>query len=272
MTALGRTDLPYIAAAAARFTTDAHFAPKILLGCGNGHVLQLAEAAFRRSGLTVRCEWNTVQLQPAGDELAFILSDSGEEAVPADADGPLSDIQCQLARAWTLLEGGARRLILPLHATRGIEAMARKYNAHLLYPSGETAAWMNAVAEREPEQFILQRDGISFALAFLALLAAKGLSLAQWRGELPGIYRSARMVRMPASQRSRLLRALAEDAPEAEMGGGLRLPMEEGWAWVSPGEDGGEMQVMAESASMEAAEELCGFFEGRLQALLEEQD
>ena len=272
VTALGRSDLPYIAAAAARFTAEPHFAPKLLLGCENRHVLHLAEAAFRRAGLDVRCEWNPGRMQPETGEMAFFFSGNGEEALPSDSSCILNDSQRQLARAWTLLENGARRLILPLHATRGIEALCRKYNAHAVYPSGETAAWMNAVAERAPEQFALQCDGVAFALAFLSRLTELGLSLEQWQAELPGVYRSARMVRMPASQRSRVLRTLAEGHPEAELGGGLRLPREEAWTWISPAEEDCGMQVMAEAPSMEAADELCSFYEGELQRLLDSQD
>ena len=271
-TSLGRTDLPYIAAAASHFTADTRLAPKALLSCGNRHALYLAEAAFQRAGLSVRCTWDTARAQPEADEIVFILSDSAEEAVPADLNGRLNESQCQLARAWTLLESGARRLILPLHATRAIEALTRRYGAHQLYPSGEISAWMNAVAEREPAQFTLQCDGIAFALAFLSRMTEKGISFEQWRSELPELFRNSRSVTIPAADRSRVLRALAEEAPDAELGGGLRLPHENGWAWISAADEGGEMQVMAEAASMETAAELCGFYEKELKRLLEQRD
>lgn len=272
ITASGRLDLPYIASTSALFTADAQLAPKLLLVCENRHVLSLAEAAFLRAGLRARCTRDPERARCEADELAFLISESGESAIPADRDGRLSESQCQLALAWTLLENGARRLILPLHFTRAVEPIAWKYNAQLLYPSGELAAWMNAAAEREPEQFALQRDGIAFALAFLSHLVRCGFSLARWRGELPKVYRSARTVEMPASQRGRVLRRLAEERPNAELGGGLRLSTERGWAWISPDEAGTEMRVMAEAASMEASEEICGFFEDRLRTLLNAQD
>lgn len=272
LTALGRCDLPYIAACAARFTADARFAPRVLLACENRHVLALAEAAFRRAGIHVHCRWSVDRLHPGEGELAFLLSADGSKSLPVDGEGQLDEAQCQLARAWTMLENGAQRLILPLHFTRASEALARKYHAHLVYPSGENAAWMHAVAERAPEQFILQCDGIAFALSFLSLLTEKGLSLAQWRQELPGVYRSARMLRLPRSERSRVLRALAEESPGVEMGGGLRLPREDGWAWISPDEADCGMQLMAEASSMEAADELCAFYENRLRNLLEQRD
>ena len=272
MTSLGRTDLSYISAAAAHFTADARFAPKVLLSCGNRHALHLAESAFQRAGLSVRCTWDSARAQPEENEIAFILSDNAEQAVPADPYGRLNESQCQLARAWVLLENGARRLILPLHATRAIEALTRRYGAHQLYPSGETAAWMNAAAEREPAQFALQCDGIAFALAFLSLLTEKGMSLEQWRMELPEVFRSARSINVPVADRSRVLRSLAEESPDAELGGGLRLPRENGWAWISAPEAGSGLQVMAEAATTEAADELCGFYEDRLLRLLEQRD
>ena len=89
---------------------------------------------------------------------------------------------------------------------------------------------------------------------------------------LPPVFRSARMVRMPLSESGRVLHALAEEAPGAEMGGGLRLPREDGWAWLSPDEAGAEMEIIAEAADMEAAEGMCDFFEEKLKRLMNARD
>ena len=272
MQSAGRTDIAYIAEAAACFTADPLLAPPVALCSANHHLLTLAEQAFARAGLRVRSEWNAEQFFVEEDELGVFLPGDGEEAVLSDSRGRLDDTQCQLARAWVILEGGASRLILPLSATRAIEALAKEYNAHAVYPSGERAAWMNAVAGREPGQLAIQCDGLRFALSFLSRLTETGLSLDQWRMRLPPVFRSARMVRMPLSESGRVLHALAEEAPGAEMGGGLRLPREDGWAWLSPDEAGAEMEIIAEAADMEAAEGMCDFFEEKLKRLMNARD
>lgn len=264
----GRTDIAYVADAAACFSADPLLAPPVALCSPNHHLLTLAERAFRRAGLNVRGEWNAEQFRPEPGEMGIFLAGSGEEAAFSDARGALDETQNQLARAWLLLEGGEKRLLLPLSATRAIEQLARGYGAQAIYPSGERAAWMNAVAERAPGQFLLQCDGLRCALSFLSRLTEMNLSLDQWRMRLPPVFRSARMVRMPLRQSGRVLHALAENRADAEMGGGLRLPQEGGWAWLSPDEDGGALQIIAEAGDMETARGMCDFYAGELKRLL----
>jgi len=268
----GRTDLSYIAAAAARFSADPELAPELVLCSQNVHLLQLAEQACLRAGLKLRTEWNADRLRIGPGELGILFSDSGEEALFVDACGRFDETQRQLACAWTALEGGASRLVLSLSATRGIEALAKKYNAHAVYPSGERAAWMNALAEREPEQFVLQFDGLIFALMFLSRLVETGMSLDRWRMELPPVYRSARMLRVPLQESGRILRTLAEEFPDVELGGGLRLPREDGWAWLSTGDAADGLEIIAEAADMETAAGMCDFYEDRLRRLLNGRD
>lgn len=272
MQSAGSTDAAYVASAAARFTADPRLAPPVALCCADRHTLELAERAFTRAGLRLRCEWNCEGFEPEPGEFGILLSPSGEEALLADEGGRFDETQRQLACAWVLLEDGAKRLILPLNATRAIETLAGSYGAHVSYPSGERAAWMNAVAQAEPGQLRLQCDGLCFALRFLSLLVEKGLDSLHWRRQLPPVYRSARMLRMPIDRSAAVLHDLAQDAPEAEMGGGLRLSRRDGgWAWLAPDEAGSRLEIIAEAGDMEAAEGMCDFYEGRLKELLAAQ-
>ena len=271
MQSAGRTDIAYIAEAASCFTADPLLAPSVALCSADHHLLSLAEGAFSRAGLKTRSEWNAEQFCPEENEIGVFLPGDGEEAIFSDAKGRLDDTQSQLARAWLMLEEGAGRLVLPLNATRAIETIARDRGACAVYPSGERAAWMNAVAAAEPRQFLLHCDGIRFALAFLSRLVEKGVSLDGWRMQLPPVFRSARMLRMPENESGRVLHALAESCPEAQMGGGLRLPRSDGWAWFSPDEPG-MLEIIAEAGDMETARGMCDFFEGELKRLMAEQD
>ena len=268
MQSAGHTDIPYVAACAARFEADPLYAPEIALCAPRSPVMELGERSFMRAGLRVRCAWSEDGPQPGSGEIGVQLSASGEQAALCDAQGPLTEVQRQLACAWVALERGEPRLILPLHATRAIEALAARYNAHALYMPGEPAVWMGAVAEKSPLQFDLQFDGLQFALAFLSELTDRGLSLAQWRAQMPAAYRSTQDVPVPASESGRLLHALAESAPGAELGGGVRLPRGSDWAWLSPDDSGAGLHIVAEAAEMEAARELCGFYGSEIARLL----
>ena len=58
-------------------------------------------------------------------------------------------------------------------------------------------------------------------------------------------------------------------APDAEMGGGVRLSRNGGWAWLAPDDAGAGLTIVAESADMEAARELCDFYGSELARLME---
>jgi len=69
------------------------------------------------------------------------------------------------------------------------------------------------------------------------------------------------------------LKALAH-AGEVELlrGGGVRLPRKDGWAWLSPDDAGARLNIIAESSDMETARELCDFYSGEIQRLLDKRD
>ena len=264
----GCADAPYVAACAALFAADPLLAPRIALLERPSPLTELAERAFARAGLQLRCAPSAAEAAPDPDEIAVELSADGEQAVLADADSALTEVQRQLACAWVALEKGESRLLLPPHATRAVETLAQRYNAHVQYLPGETSVWMEALARKSPLQFGLQFDGLRFALSFLSELTDRGLSLAQWRARMPAACRSVRDVCVPGAESGRLLHALEKSVPGAELGGGLRLPRERGWAWLSPDDAGAGLHIVAEAADMEAARELCDFYDGEIHRLL----
>ena len=268
MQSAGATDAAYVADVATEFQADPACAPGIALFAQDARLLELAERTLGRAGLRVRGAWSADERTPEPGELAIELCPGGEQAILSDEHGALTEVERQLACAWIALERGEPRLILPLHATRAVETLALRRGAHALYLPGEHALWMAEAAEKAPAQFAIHFDGLRFALAFLSLLTERGLSLEQWRRQMPTAYRSARAVQIPFAESGRLLHALAESAPGAEMGGGVRLPREEGWAWLTPDDAGAGLHIVAESANMEAAQELCDFYDRELARLM----
>jgi len=253
----------YIASAAAAFRADARLAPGIVL-CADGLLAESAAQVLQRAGLRLRSVYDREDLRPAGNEIGLYLSAGGESAEILDAQGCLSEVQRQLAVAWTAQQLGETRLILPVHATRAIENM----DVHAVYIPGETAAWMHALAETSPLQFRLHRDGLVFALHFISLLTEKGLNLREWLRSLPGAYRSTGSVPLPEREGGRILRALARSAGNAELGGGVRLPGKDCWAWLGPDDSCARLNIIAEAGDMETARELCDFYNGEIRRLL----
>ena len=264
----GLTDFAYVADAAADFTADPADAPRVAVHAQSAQLLSIAERVFARAGLTARFGWDERETELAPDELGIWLDERGERAVLADAQGALNEAEQQLLAAWTALESGEKELWLPASATRAAAELAAPLHAKATYVSGETALWMNLLAERSPLQWRLNFDGLRLALTALSHLTRRGWTLAQWRAAMPGVCRRSRTVDVPASETARVLRAFAEGEAQTELGGGVRFVRDGGWGWVCPDERRPEFRIVAESANAEFARELCDFCEKKLKSLI----
>lgn len=264
---IGSAEMGYIAEAAGRFHADPKAAPPVALYAAEPALRTLAESAFRRAGLQVRAEGDPARMELSPGETGVCLTDGGEGFSLADEAGALDDAQQQLMAAWTALEAGQGVLLLPVQATRAIQALAARRGARTEYVAGEPALWMNELARRQPEQFALYFDGIAGALAALDALVNAGLTLDAWRRRMPAVARRSRSIPIAPSQTGRILHALAQREARVELGGGMRLSRDDGWAWVCPDEGRPEMRVVAESASAETARELCDFCMSELKRL-----
>ena len=265
--AAGRTDIGYIAGAAAVFSGEAARMPGIAVFAQPSYLRTLAEAVFLRAGMQVRCEWDADGMRTEAGEIGIYLSDSGERFAIADENGMLEEAYLQLLLAWTALRMGEKRLILPASGTRAVCALTDAAE----YVSGEPAVWMRALAEAAPVQFRLQFDGVYAALCVLSQLDAAGLTLREWQARMPQVHRESGHVDVPAAECGRILRELAERNARAETCGGLRVPSGEGWAFLCPDETGPGLQVIAEAAKAETARELFVFYEGELRGLIKGQ-
>ena len=70
---------------------------------------------------------------------------------------------------------------------------------------------------QRPEQFLLFSDGLYFALRTLSALVRAGLTLSQWREEMPRVHRMSRTVEMTDNERGRALRALSESEQDLSL-------------------------------------------------------
>ena len=257
----------YAADTARGFAADPTDAPAFALHAEDSLLLDVAAQAFCRAGLRVRPEADILRMDLAPGELGVFIVDDGVGFALADEKGMLTEAEGQLLTAWTALELGEGALLLPMHATRAADTLARERGVRTVYIAGDAGAYMNRLALDAPLQLKLQFDGIASALSALSALTNAGLTLADWRATLPDIHRRGRVVPIPLERTGRLLNALAGREEDAELGGGLRFRRNGGWAWVCPDEAAQGFRVVAEAASTEAAAELCDFCEAELRRL-----
>ena len=263
-------DAAYAARAAGLIDFDPDRCPKVALSGPEGPAKAMAERVLARAGLRYR-RAGTDERLPLPGEVGVRIEPSGEGFALSSADGTLTEAQQQMMIAWLALEAGCRALLLPAGATRGIGALAVRYGATTESVDGSRARWMNALTQRQPLQFELWFDGIATAMRALAALGARGLSLSDWRRDMPDIHRRSRVMPLPPGQNGRVLHAFAQAVPGAKPGGGVHLEREGGWAWIGADEGHSRLRIVTEGTSAEFADELCDFCESTLKRQLSSQ-
>ena len=261
----------YICDVASEFTADPDDAPKLALYAEDETLARTARDALGRAGLYVRSIRPDDAMDLAPGEVGLQLDAQGERCTLYDADGALNDAERQLLMAWTLLRLGERTLLMPVQATRAIQRLAGRFDAQVEYVAGESALWMNALAERFPRQFDLQFDGLRAALTIFSALAEARLTLRGWLRDMPMTARRSRSIPVPHGLTGRILRAMASRERHVELGGGMRFTRERGWAWICPDETRPEFRIVAEAANEEYARELCDFCESELKKIASEK-
>ncbi|NLG25358.1 MAG: hypothetical protein GX558_08375, partial [Clostridiales bacterium] len=261
---LGRSDAFYVGMLASTF--DLRPArPSVAVFAQSEGLLSLAERALQRAGCQVRAEWEEEMMELRPGEVGLWLENGGEVARFSDELGALTDAENQLIYAWAALLGGAGRAVLPVGDTRAAEALAERVGGEVARVKGERAHYMRALLAEDRRQFMLRFDGLYAALTVLSLLSGRGLTLREWRGQMPKVMRREKVVPVDWRDKGRVLRALAEGEENADLTDGVSVAKDGAWVWVSPSPDRAECSVISEAADMEAAGELCDFYVGKIQ-------
>jgi len=233
--------------------------------CADAQLLSLAERAFEKAGCQVRAEWEEEMMEMAPGEIGVWLEENGESVRFLDENGMLTESESQLVPLWVQLADGCRQIPASQQCTRAAEDMARAFDGEILRLCGERSQWMRGLMEHSRDAFLCHFDGIYLALRFIDRLRREGLTLQQWRQNVPKVFRKSRVVRLDPAHRGRAMRALLESPAGAKLDEALSCHEERAWAWICPSDIRGECRVIGESYQYEAARELCDIYCAALQ-------
>ncbi len=254
----------YITHIAAAYRGNPAREAQICFRSENAHLLHIAQQAADRIGLRART--STEQTGVGRDEISIFLSDSGCECT---IDG-MNAAQRQLLIGWIALECGERRLILPGSCTRAMDALAARYGAETEYVQIESAEWYARLQAQSILQFDLQFDGLYCAISALSLWNERGIAPSEWLAQLPCVHQRRADIEIPDALRGSILQQITEAAPDAELGEGIRIPRDGGWAWLCPDDVTDDLHIITESPMMETADELCAFYSDALRRIIDQ--
>ena len=253
----------YRAHIAAAYRANSTQSAPICFCSENAHLLSTAQQIADQIGLRARCV--TEPPVRRRDEICILLSADG----CACTINGMDSAQRGLLTGWIALERGERKLLLSGDCTRAMDALAARYGAETEYAQGERAEWYRALGKHSRLQLDLQFDGLCCAISALSLWAERGITPEVWLAQMPSVHRSSADVTVPDSLRGSILKRIAENAPNAELGEGIRIPRDDGWAWLCPDDVTDDLHIITESPMMETADELCAFYSDALKRMID---
>ena len=135
-------------------------------------------------------------------------------------------------------------------AAQVLEMIAVRENARIARRGRDDDYW-----EHVGDSLFL-RDALIAAIKLCGYLCKTGQKVVSLCKEIPDFQVVSRHYQF-AGDRGQLMRTLSAVSSRRELGDGIRFPMREGWVHVSPDSSRQAIRVIAESVSVEAAEELC---------------
>jgi len=194
---------------------------------------------------------------------SFTAGEGGETLFAADEEGrSLSPERMTVLAADAAFRQGVKRLLIPAEAPAALEALAESCGAAVIRAGAVSETEEAAAPQR------LAGDAVSVALAVCRAMATRQTTLSALEKELPPFAVAGRKVEI-ACGRARCMRLLAENRAgmAAEIAPGLTLDMPKGVVRVRPSGEGRTVEIYAEGADAETAEELCADMERYLKTL-----
>jgi len=189
--------------------------------------------------------------------LMLELNENGTELAAQEHDRHYSDERIlAICCKHELVHGD---IALPYDAPEMLDALAAHEGRAALRYLSSPADQSDSAARRLSSKQIWVRDGLYRAVKLLAIMKETGRSLTELSAALPPFYIEKKSFALPCPP-SMLQEMLGEpqgDSQPDTAREGLLLRRENGRILITPGKSGRRVQVLAEAASMEIAQELC---------------
>lgn len=190
--------------------------------------------------------------------VAFQARRGGFSLTAQDEQGAVVD-PGQLLALLTLIEmeNGSGKVAVPSSASAAVELVAAGYGGTVLRldRDGEQAAQLYAAQpwlRQAPAAALRICSRMAISGQKLETLIAKTPRFTSWKREVP-----------LASDRGRVMQALAREHARQPAGEGLRMRTGNGWVYLTPVARRSALRVIAEGPDLELAAELCDFYAGR---------
>jgi mannose-1-phosphate guanylyltransferase/phosphomannomutase len=193
------------------------------------------------------------------------ITASGGAASLFDENGDYIDAARVLALGCITAFENDEDVALPYDAPRAIDVLASKYSKKVLRYLSCPAGGADKQARTQAVSQPWVRDGLQNALRILAYLKAHNLKLYNFAASLPPFALAVKAVPVSGNPGNLLRRMSQTGAKQQSSTEGVLLSRNGGKVLLSPLKRGVGLRIMAEAASMEAADELCAEFEKKLQ-------
>ena len=213
------------------------------------------DRALRRALSTLGCklekEWHPGIIAFRAGHGGFTLTAQDERGTVLDGGQLLTLL------ALIEMENGGGKVAVPAGASAAVELVAAGYGGAVLRldRDGDQARELYAAQpwlRQAPAAAVRICSRMAVSGQKLEALAAKAPRFSAWRREVS-----------LASDRGKVMQALAREQARTPTGEGLRMRTGNGWVYLTPMARRSALRIVAEGPDLELAAELCDFYAGR---------
>jgi mannose-1-phosphate guanylyltransferase/phosphomannomutase len=258
--------------------------PKIFLGINAGIVSLITSSVLSKIGCTVnKASRGDLYEELAKDKtytLGCIVDSNGEELQLFESGGNRvkGETLSALSNLVCLMDGVIGDLVVPYNAPQVIEEMAERFKRKIVRTKTGLHAVMEEMLRLQPNNghktagsVLLRFDAIAFLLKLLEILCKEKKTLRQLINYIPDFHMVEKSINCPWKDKGRVIRSLMEEVSKTgnsiELFEGIKINHEKGWALILPDSDKPLCRVYSDGFSEEYAEELCKFYEGKINRL-----
>lgn len=258
--------------------------PKILLGINAGIVSLISSSILSKVGCIAnkasREDFYEALEKDRSYTFGCIMDTNGEEIQLFDGGGNRvkNETLTALKSLVCLMDSIGEDLAVPYNSPHIMEKMAERFNRKIVRTKTGLHAIMEEMLKLQPNNnhkiagsFLIRFDAIAFLLKLLEIICKEKKTLRQLINYIPNFHMVEKSINCPWKDKGRVIRSLMEEINKAgssiELFEGIKINHEKGWALILPDSDKPLYRVYSDGFSEEYAEELCKFYEGKINRL-----